>query len=364
MSAQKNANEIVNLRSAFIEELVGKLFLNAGCSVEESTRIAKSLVDANLTGHDSHGIIRVTRYLDWLKQGVQVADQEVEVLVDNDSLLLVDGSYGMGQTVGPQAVELGIERAREYGLSIVALRKAGHLGRIGEYAEIAAKADLISIHLVNVASSQLVAPFGSKDRRMGTNPMAFGVPIPGENPIVHDFATSVIAEGKAMVALQGGAPLPPDSLVGPSGDLTNDPAVLYEIGEGNVPNSAKGSGALRAMGDHKGSGLSVMCELLAGALTGTGTAGPGKVRFANGMLSIYLDPNQIDPSNEFVGGVTDYIEWFLSAAPSSEGNPVRLPGQIEIERREARIRDGLDVPAEVWAGIKNAARTAGIDVPS
>ena len=202
MSAQKNANEIVNLRSAFIEELVGKLFLNAGCSVEESTRIAKSLVDANLTGHDSHGIIRVTRYLDWLKQGVQVADQEVEVLVDNDSLLLVDGSYGMGQTVGPQAVELGIERAREYGLSIVALRKAGHLGRIGEYAEIAAKADLISIHLVNVASSQLVAPFGSKDRRMGTNPMAFGVPIPGENPIVHDFATSVIAEGKAKHSVQ------------------------------------------------------------------------------------------------------------------------------------------------------------------
>jgi uncharacterized oxidoreductase len=270
----------------------------------------------------------------------------------------------MGQTVGPQAVELGIERAKKFGLSIVALRKAGHLGRIGEYAEMAADSGLISIHLVNVASSQLVAPFGSRDRRMGTNPMAFGVPVAGENPIVHDFATSIVAEGKAMVALQGGAPLPPDSLVGPSGELTDDPSVLYEVKEGKAPNAARGSGALRAMGDHKGSGLSVMCELLAGALTGTGTAGPGKIRFANGMLSIYLDPNQIDPSNEFAGGVTDYIGWFLSAAPSSEGKAVRLPGQLEMERREVRIRDGLDVPVEVWEGIKRAASRAGIDVPS
>ena len=239
------------------------MFEHAGCSGAEAGRIADNLVTANLTGHDSHGVIRVGRYVDWLNAGVQIADQGLETLIDEGPLLLVDGQYGMGQTVGPLAVDLGIARAKEHGLSIVALRKAGHLGRIGEFAETAAAEGLVSIHIVNVASSRLVAPFGSRSRRMGTNPMAFGVPRPDGPPVIHDFATSVVAEGKTMVALHGGPPVPDDALVGPDGELTGDPSVLYEVKPGSTPNAAAGGGALRAMGEHKGSGLSVMCELLA-----------------------------------------------------------------------------------------------------
>ena len=352
-------NEIVITQQA-LADLVTEIFEHTSCSPQESRRIAANLVDANLTGHDSHGVVRVPRYVDWLAAGVQLADQTLAMLIDEPTLMLVDGQYGMGQTVGPLAVDLGIERATEHGLAIVALRKAGHLGRIGAFAEQAAAAGLVSMHIVNVASSQLVAPFGSRDRRMGTNPYAFGVPRPdGLPPVVHDFATSIVAEGKTMVALHGGPAVPDNALVGPDG-ITGDPSVLYDIQPGQRPNSNGGPGALRAMGEHKGSGLSVMCELLAGALTGTGTAGPGEVRFANGMLSIYIDPVRIDPDDTFAAGVTDYIDWFLAATPLDAEDPVRMPGDRERERRTEREASGLHLPADLWASIITAARSVGV----
>lgn len=342
-----------------LRDYVTRIFEAAGCSAAESGRIADNLVDANLTGHDSHGVVRVPRYVSWLEHGVQYADQTLNTLVDNGALLLVDGQYGMGQTVGPLAVALGIERAKEHGHSIVALRKAGHLGRIGAFAETAAAEGLVSMHIVNVGSSQLVAPFGSRDRRMGTNPLAFGVPRPGSEPVIHDFATSVVAEGKAMVALQGGPPVPDNALVGPDG-VTGDPSVLYEIKEGRRPDAGKGPGALRAMGEHKGSGLSVMCELLAGALTGSGTAGPGDIRFANGMLSIYLDPALIDPDNSFAADMTSWIDWFLDAEPIDPAEPVILPGDRERQRRADREANGLSLPPDIWNGIVRAGESVGI----
>ncbi|MCP4085206.1 MAG: malate/lactate/ureidoglycolate dehydrogenase [Actinomycetia bacterium] len=340
--------------------LVAEIFEGAGCSPIEARRIATSLVGANLTGHDSHGVIRVPRYVSWLEHDIQFADQEIEVLVDQGSLLLIDGHYGMGQTVGPQAVQVGMDRAQEHGHSIVALRHAGHLGRIGEYAEMAAARGLVSIHLVNVAGSKLVAPFGAISRRMGTNPLAFGVPRRGASPVIHDFATSVVAEGKVNVALHGGPAVPDNTLVDADGNLTGDPGVLYHLEEGKQPDTSRGTGALRAMGDHKGSGLSVMCELLAGALTGGGCAGPGDVPFSNGMLSIYLDPATIDPDTSFATDVADYVDWFLDARPIDSDEGVRLPGDKERERRATREAEGLELPDEAWAAIARAATKTGV----
>jgi len=349
------------ISAAALRSFVAEVFEHTECSSVESVRIAENLVEANLTGHDSHGVIRVPRYVEYLERGVQVANRELVTLVDDGPLVLVDGQYGMGQTVGPLAVSLGCDRAEAHGLSIVALRKAGHLGRIGAFAETAATRGLVSMHLVNVASSQLVAPFGSRDRRMGTNPLAFGVPRPDGPPVIHDFATSIVAEGKTAVALAGGASVPDDALVGPDG-LTGDPSVLYRFVDGQRPDPNGGPGALRAMGEHKGSGLSVMCELLAGALTGTGTSGPGDyLRFANGMLSIYLDPARVDPDDTFAAGVTDYIDWFLAAEPIEPGGTVKLPGDAERIRAEERETNGLELPVDLWNSIVAAAEHVGVD---
>ena len=144
------SSDTVTIQAQALSDLVTEIFEHTSCSGAESRRIADNLVEANLTGHDSHGVIRVGRYVDWLQAGVQLADQTLDVLVDPPPLRLVDGKYGMGQTVGPLAVDVGIERATEHGLAIVALRKAGHLGRIGAFAEQAAAAGLVSMHIVNV----------------------------------------------------------------------------------------------------------------------------------------------------------------------------------------------------------------------
>lgn len=350
----------VVVRAEDLRSLVTDLFSRVGCSTDEAGRIARSLVDANLTGHDSHGVIRVATYARWLADGVQHADQQVTTVVDAGSLLVIDGHYGMGQTVGPQATQAGIDRCRDLGVAVVALRNAGHLGRIGEYAEIAAGAGLVSAHFVNVAASRLVAPFGAISRRMGTNPVAFGAPVAGRPPIIHDFATSVVAEGKATVALHGGKPLPADAMVEPDGTVSGEPSVLYGPGPDGRPNPMLGPGALRAMGEHKGSGLSVMCELLAGALTGTGTAGPAKVRFANGMLSLYVDPAAANPDDTYGQIASDYIDWFYTAEQIDADAGLRLPGDLERERREARERGGIPIAGDAWESIAATAIAAGI----
>ena len=153
-----------------LRSLVADIFAKAGCSPEESERIARHLASANLTGHDSHGVIRVPRYVSWLESGNLRAGQNLTIISETDLITVVDGNRGFGQTIGEQAVQLGINKALRSGISIVALRQSGHLGRIGDWAEIAIEAGLISIHFVNVAGSLLVAPFGGVSRRMSTNP--------------------------------------------------------------------------------------------------------------------------------------------------------------------------------------------------
>ncbi|MEM7092839.1 MAG: Ldh family oxidoreductase [Actinomycetota bacterium] len=354
----------IHISATGLADFVTDIFERAGCSPAEARRIADNLVEANLTGHDSHGVVRVQRYVLWVGADVVKADQELEMIMDGGAMALVSGQFGFGQTIGPLAVDLGIERCREHGLAAVALRHSGHLGRIGAFAERAAAADLVSMHIVNVANSRLVAPFGSMKRRMGTNPYAFGVPRAGQRPIVHDFATSIVAEGKAAVAAQGGPPLRDDALVGPDG-LTGDPSVFYgKITPGERPKSLDGPGALRAMGDHKGSGLSVMCELLAGCLTGSGTAGPDEVPFCNGMLSIYIDPERLDVDDTFAADVASWAGWYLDAEPLDASAPVLLPGDIEHQRRTERTANGLDLPTDLWLSICNAADRVGAPIPA
>lgn len=343
-----------------LRSLVAELFCRVGCSTDEAGRIARSLVAANLTGHDSHGVIRVALYVRLLAEGIQYADQDIETVVDAGSLLVIDGRYGMGQTVGPLATQAGIDRCGELGVAVVALRNAGHLGRIGEYAEMAAEAGLVSAHLVNVATSRLVAPFGAISRRMGTNPVAFGMPVAGRPPVIHDFATSVVAEGKATVAMHGGKQLPDDAMVEPDGTVSGDASVLYGPGPDGRPNPMLGPGALRAMGEHKGSGLSVMCELLAGALTGTGTAGPAKVRFANGMLSLYVDPAAANPEGVWSEMASEYLDWFGTAEVIDATQGLKLPGALERERREVRERDGIPIARDAWESIAATAIAAGV----
>ena len=226
----------------------------------------------------------------------------------------------------------------------------------------------MSVHFVNASGSVLVAPFGGTERRLSTAPFVVGVPRPGQPPVVLDFATSIVAEGKVLVASQGGKKLPDNALIDRDGKMGADPHMLYGDYTATGPRDhSKGKGAIRAFGDHKGSGLALMCELLGGSLTGmraTGRSGNAARRRCfrgNGMLSFYVDPKVVDPEAIFPDDVARYIAFFKSSKPATPGGEVLVPGEPEQRTRAQRSKEGVPLPDDTWASIVATAREVGVD---
>jgi hydroxycarboxylate dehydrogenase B len=352
-----------------LRKFIADIFAAAGCARGEAECVAGHLISANLAGHDSHGVIRVPRYILWLQQDFVRAGQTMSVVHETPSHAIVDGNVGFGQSIGEQAVDLGIRKAKQNGLSMIGLRNVGHLGRIGDWGERAAEAGLVSIHFVNVSAGELVAPFGGVDRRFSTNPICIGIPSPdGGIPMLLDFATSLVAEGKVLVASNGGKPVPDNALIGPDGKTSGDPSLLYGPIEGTrVRDSAQGQGALRTFGEHKGSGLAFMCDILGGCLIGGGTSGPvpgGKrTRITNGMVSIYLDPNSFGEA-DFVQQAQDFAEYVKASRPAAPSGEVLVPGEPEARTRVARLKDGIPLQPDTWAAIVETARGLNVTPPA
>ena len=348
----------IHIQAGALTDYCAEVFERVGCRPEEARGIAASLVDANLTGHDSHGVIRVPRYVQAVRNGEVMPNQTIERLVDTPVIAVIDARFGFGQTVAPLAVDVGIEKAKAMGLSAISLRNAGHVGRVGEWAERAAAAGVISVHFVNAAGSVLVAPFGGLERRLSTAPFCVGIPREGAPPVVLDFATSLVAEGKVFAASRGGKPLPANVLIGPDGKISGDPAVLYgPLTPDNPRDPAGGTGAIRAFGDHKGAGLALICELLGGSLTGNGATEPQR-RFANGMFSLYVDPAQVDPAHVLNADMTRYLAWYANAR-AIPGEEVLTPGEPERRARASRTTSGVPLPDETWAAIQATAKSVG-----
>ncbi len=345
-----------------LTNVVAAVFRHAGCDDAEALRVADNLVTANLTGHDSHGVIRTLRYVDWMAMGLIKAGQDIRIAKESPVLAVVDGQMGFGQTVAPLAVDIGIKKAKEMEVSIVTLKNAGHIGRVGAWAEQAAAEGLVSIHFVNARGSELVAPFGGRERRFSTAPFCVGVPQPNGPPHILDFATSIVAEGKVLVAAKGGKGLPEGALIDEDGKHSHHPDALYgSAGPDAPPDGRNGKGAIRAMGEHKGSGLALMCELLGGSLTGNGAAGPGPRDFANGMLSIYLTIDAfMEEDNFFAEDVKGYIDFVKSSTPAAGHTEVLVPGEPERARKAERLANGVPIADIAWDSILQAAEKSGL----
>ncbi len=344
-----------------LERLITDIFQAEGCSAAEAGRITRNLMGASLTGHDSHGVMRTPRYVFWLRQGSVKPGQTLQIVSETQSFALVDGQFGFGQTIAPLSVELGLAKAKNEGVAVIAVRNSGHIGRVGDWAEMAAEAGFVSVHFVNVAGSQLVAPFGGVERRLSTAPFTVGFPMAGAEPIILDFATSMVAEGKVMVAANGGKPLPPDVLIDADGSFSSDPRTLYgDQKDAGDRGGRTGTGAIRAMGEHKGSGLALICELLAGALTASGCCGPEERQLANGMLSIYIDAGALGLAETMTAEARRYLDWVKASRPAEPGGEVLLPGEPERRKRETRLREGVPLPEDGWASICATARAASI----
>jgi uncharacterized oxidoreductase len=324
-----------------------------GSSDAEAAAVADNLVEANLTGHDSHGIGMLPRYVGAVREGGLKVNAHVRTVLDAGALLRLDGDAGFGQVVGGEAMALGIARARQLGCAIVALGNAHHLGRIGAWAEQAVAANLISLHFVNVVARPIVAPFGGARAGFGTNPFTAGVPLAGRPPMILDFATSMIAQGKARVAHNKGAPVAEGCLIDEQGRATTDPRWTV------VPPW----GALLTFGQHKGSGLAVLCELLGGALA-AGWVGHhedgSKQRVLNGMLTVLVDPRALHGGDGWAAAAEDFVASLMRIAPREGHEQVLLAGDPERRTRAERLARGLPVDATTWQQILDAAASVGV----
>jgi uncharacterized oxidoreductase len=334
-----------------LRRLVTAAFTAAGCRAYEAERVAHYLVESNLTGHDSHGVIRVPSYISWLRAGEVVANQTLKVVFENDVLAVTDGGFGFGQVMGEEAMKLAVGKAARQGLAVVALRNSGHLGRIGDWPLFAVRAGMASLHFVNTTGAGiLVPPFGGIERRLSANPIAAGVPVPGGPPLLVDISTSAIAEGKIRVALNRGTRVPDGCLIDAGGRPTNDPRVFY----------ADPPGAILPFGGHKGYALGMLAEMLAGALTGGGCSDPAADRVANSMLSIVLDPSVFRDAEEFARDVRRFIDYVRTSAPAEPGGEILMPGEPEERTRTRRLQEGIDLEDATWQQILDTCRSLGV----
>ena len=352
----KKADVGRRIDQAALRVFVEKLFAASGSDSNEASMVADHLVESNLRGHDSHGVIRVSKYVGWVREGALLPNIHASIASDRGALLAVDGGFGYGQVIGREAMTLAADRAKQLGMCAVAIRNAGHLGRIGAWAEQLAAAGLVSVHFVNTSGfGILVAPYGGSDRRLSANPIAAGAPVPGRTPIILDIATSLVAEGKIQVARNRGQRLEPGWVTDGGGNPTTDPAAFYR----NPP------GAIFPIAGHKGSGLSIMCELLAGALTGGGSSHPDNKtawRLVNNMMTICFDPAAF-PGADFATDVLRLSDWVKASPPIRPGGTVALPGEIETEVTAERSKNGIPLDPETLSQIAETARSLSVVVP-
>ena len=343
-----------------LQAQAARIFVAAGSSAEEAGTVAANLVMANLSGHDSHGVGMLPRYIEAVLEGGLKPNTGVKVNLDIGTMLTLDGQRGYGQTVGEAAMRLGIARAKQHGSCIMTLANAHHLGRIGHFAEMAVAEGLVALHFVNVQSRPVVAPWGGADGRFGTNPCCVGIPLLGREPFVLDFATSRVAQGKMRVAHNKGERVAPGTLIDEHGHPTTDPGVVV------VPQSNGLFGALMTFGEHKGYGMAVVSELLGGALTASGTwhrpTDPAVRAVINGMLTILIDPARLGTQATFNTEALAFVDW-LKSGPAAPGvDTVMLAGEPERIARKERAADGISVDDQTWDEIVAAGAKVGVQV--
>lgn len=327
-----------------------------GSSAAEAAAVSDHLVDANLAGHDSHGVGMLPHYLRNLKAGTLVPNRKPEVVSNSGSFAVWDGLNGYGQVIARDAMVWAVGAARQHGVAVHGLRNTHHIGRVGAYGEQAANAGLLSVHFVNGNSGPpKVAPFRGREGRMSTNPVCIAVPgTASTRPVILDMATSRIAIGKVRVAYNEGRQVGENTLIAADGKPTTDPGVLYRSPHG----------AVLPFGEHKGYGLALIAELLAGAIAGAGTIQPKNPRdrgILNGMLTVVIDPARLADRSFVDSEIDAMVGYMKTTEPADPSLPVLVPGEPERIARAERASGGIEIDATTWREIVDAASGAGFD---
>lgn len=344
--------------AATLQQLARNLFVAAGVPAEDAALVANSLIDANLCGHDSHGLLRLPQYLEFLKQGIFKPGVPFTVLNETPAAIAADGNWGFGQVQAYRLLNKVLEKARPLGIAVGTLRNCGHIGRLGEYAEAAAREKMAFIAAVNShGGGRRVVPPGGTEGRISTNPICMGAPTSG-SPVILDFGTSAVAEGKVRLAHQKKERVPEGWIVDHAGKPTTDPGVLYAEPRGNI--LPFGGPQL-----YKGFGLGLLVDLFCGGLSGGACSNP-KFQLGgqgNAVLFIAIDPARLGGTPHFVNE-SDGLTEFVRSCPVAEGlPPVMLPGDPERLTKQKRLIEGIPIPDGTWEIIGRAAAELKVAMP-
>lgn len=342
---------MATLAAPRLEDLAARIFAALGTPEADARWIATLLVRANLRGHDSHGVIRIPQYVGSVRRGETNPRPTIDVVHDTSTTAVVDGDLGFGQVVARRATEVALDKARTHGLGAVGVRRSNHIGRLADYAELAAQQGFVGLIWTNAPTAVSVVPHGAVERRLSTNPVAVAVPGPGGSVAVSvDMATSVVAEGKVRVKRNRKEPLPEGWAIDAGGRPVTDAGVFY-----GPPRAG-----LLPVGGHKGTALSLVVEVLAGILSGTGAIGPTPGPVLNGTFILLIDVARFLPLAEFTQQVATLTSFVKSAQPAPGVGEVLVPGEPEARCEAVRRAGGIPVEDETWRQIEEIAAELGV----
>jgi uncharacterized oxidoreductase len=337
-----------------LTDISQKIFTAVGCPPDIAQRVTAALIDANLCGHDSHGVIRIPTYVDAVREGHVVPDARPSILRQTSVTTLVDGHWAFGQVSAGYATEIAIEKVKSNGVSMVGIVRCNHIGRLGEYATMASDAGVVLMVVAGGFGGRGVSavPFGGAKPLFGTNPIAIGIPAGAQPDVLVDFATTAVAAGKIEVARAKKVPLPPGSIVDREGRPTTDPEDYYR------------GGALLPFGGHKGYALSVVVEFLGRVLTGAdafaeGVRG-GPVYGHSGTLMLAIDPSVFVSPEQYAAAADETLARLTAVPPAPGSSGVMIPGEPESRSRAERSVNGIPLAEETWEKILSTARALGV----
>jgi LDH2 family malate/lactate/ureidoglycolate dehydrogenase len=335
-------------------DMLERIYLAKGASAAEARTVARHQVQANLAGHDSHGLIHVMRYVDQIDRGHIVLGAPFEVERETATTGVINGNWGFGFVVTERAMGMAIDKARQSGVGAMTVRHQSHVGRLGGYATMAAEAGMIAMMMADSGlGPKSVTPFGGRESRLGTNPLCFAVPTASGGPVLLDMATSAVAAGKLRLARNRGESIPQGWILDSQGRPTTDPNDYYE-----------GGTVLPLGGDqgHKGYGLSFVVEVLCGLLTGLGFGVDPEGRHNDGIFLAVFDVEQFHDGGLFRRSVADFID-YLKQTPLAEGfSEVQYPGEYEYRTTQRRRLEGIEVDEATWRELTALTDKLGLAI--
>ena len=334
--------------ASHIHAIARTMFVAVGTSKHIANDVAEILVNAHLTGHDSHGVLRIPAYLKAIDAGHIKPSAEPEVVAETDTILRIDGNRGFGHYVSRWSIRKSIEKAKQFATCCVNIFNTGHIGRLGEYAEEAAASGCIGLITMGKGGKGAgpTVPYGGSQGTFSTNPIAIGVPTGDDAPFIVDYATSVIAEGKIQVARSKDTELPENCILDKNGVPSVKPADFYD------------GGSLLAFGRHKGYALAMFTCLL-GGLAGTFNVETGDM---GGIYMQTIDVNAFTPIVEYQKGVRAFLDVIKATPPAQGFDEVLSPGDFESRNRVERLKSGIEIPDTIYNQLQECAERLNVSI--